>query len=95
MPLSEATVLNFLAPLGTCCAIAFLSSGSFTKAETASAILSFVGVVLIAQPTFLFRTGYNDSISTAKPGSNLAGVGFAIMGAIGGIVSIMALRVIA
>ncbi|KAE9379513.1 hypothetical protein N431DRAFT_500069 [Stipitochalara longipes BDJ] len=94
MPLSEATVLNFLAPLGSCCAVALISSGSFTSVEITSAFLSLTGVILIARPAFLFGTGYSDAISTLKPGSHILGIGFAVMGAVGGVCAYTTIRII-
>lgn len=87
LPLAEATVLNFLAPLGACAAVGFLSSGSFSWAEVISGVISLAGVILIAHSDGL------DSISVrsseAKPSDivvRATGVGFAVLGALGGMV---------
>lgn len=87
MPLSEATVLNFLAPLGTCCMVALMSSGSFTGPDITSATLSIAGVLLVARPPFLFGQEYRDSDSIFESGSHLVGIGSAMVGAVGGVVS--------
>ena len=87
MPLSEATVLNFLAPLGTCCMVALMSSGSFTGPDITSATLSIAGVLLVARPPFLFGQEYSDSEPILESGSHLVGIGFAMVGAVGGVVS--------
>ncbi|RFU29500.1 hypothetical protein B7463_g6829, partial [Scytalidium lignicola] len=89
----EATVLNFLAPMGACCAMAVISSGTFSLVEITSGILSLTGVVLIAQPEFLFGS----QAGVESPGigaTSIVGVGFAIIGAVGGMCSITAIRVI-
>ena len=101
LPLGEATVLNLLAPLGSCCFIALLTLGSFPRTHIIAAVVSLCSVVLIAKPSFLFghqATGCigpsNASVSLAacdaerlRAGRLLTGVMFAILGACGGAVS--------
>ena len=53
LPLSEATVLSFLAPIVACWACSILLHEPFTRNEQMSAMISFLGVVLIARPTSL------------------------------------------
>ena len=53
MNLSDATVITFLAPVVSCYATSILIKEPFTRAEQISAVLSFLGVVLIAHPTSL------------------------------------------
>ncbi|KAH8821794.1 hypothetical protein F5884DRAFT_867961 [Xylogone sp. PMI_703] len=93
LPLSEATILNFLAPLGACCMMTFIASGSFTASEVASAILSLVGVMLITQPSLIFGSGRGNE-STLNSGSHLVGFGFAMMGAMGGMCAYTSIRTI-
>ncbi|GAD95314.1 DUF6 domain protein, putative [Paecilomyces variotii No. 5] len=51
MPLSEATVLTFLAPIVACYACSFLMPNEpFTRKQQLAGIVSLLGVVLIAQP---------------------------------------------
>ncbi|KAJ5587883.1 uncharacterized protein N7459_003648 [Penicillium hispanicum] len=51
LPLSEATVLTFLAPILTCYACSFLIPGeTFSRRQQLAAVVSLVGVVLIARP---------------------------------------------
>ncbi|RFU30265.1 hypothetical protein B7463_g6076, partial [Scytalidium lignicola] len=90
LPLAEATVLHFLAPMGACCSMALISSGSFSPAEIASGILSLAGVVLIAQPEFLF--GSQSSVAESSVGGTTIGVIFALMGAVGGMGTITSIR---
>jgi drug/metabolite transporter (DMT)-like permease len=60
LPLAEATVLTFLAPILSCYVCALLIPGeSFSRQQQLAAFLSLVGVVVIARPATLF----NDSSS--------------------------------
>ncbi|KAK2760887.1 hypothetical protein FQN54_002127 [Arachnomyces sp. PD_36] len=55
LPLSEATVLTFMAPIVACYACSFLMPNEpFTRRQQLAAIVSLFGVVLIARPSFLF-----------------------------------------
>lgn len=55
LPLSEATVLTFMAPIVSCYACSFLMPNEpFTRTQQLAAIVSLAGVVLIARPGFLF-----------------------------------------
>lgn len=53
LPLSDATVITFLAPIVACWACSFLLHEPFGRNESIAAIVSFFGVVLIAQPASL------------------------------------------
>jgi drug/metabolite transporter (DMT)-like permease len=65
LPLAEATVLTFLAPILSCYVCALLIPGeSFSRQQQLAAFLSLVGVVIIARPATLF----NDS-SSSEPTS--------------------------
>jgi drug/metabolite transporter (DMT)-like permease len=51
LPLSEATVITFLAPIMTCYACSLLIPGeTFSRRQQAAGIVSLAGVVLIARP---------------------------------------------
>lgn len=51
LPLSEATVITFLAPIITCYACSFFIPGeTFSRRQQLAAIISLIGVVLIARP---------------------------------------------
>ncbi|KAJ5086331.1 hypothetical protein NUU61_007638 [Penicillium alfredii] len=51
LPLSEATVITFLAPILTCYACSFLIPGeTFSRRQQLAGVVSLVGVVLIARP---------------------------------------------
>ncbi|KAF2759693.1 hypothetical protein EJ05DRAFT_430906, partial [Pseudovirgaria hyperparasitica] len=56
LPLSDATVITFLAPSLACWACSFLINEPFTRMEQIGAYISILGVVLIARPTFLFSS---------------------------------------
>ncbi|KAJ5684754.1 uncharacterized protein N7477_001099 [Penicillium maclennaniae] len=58
LPLSEATVITFLAPIITCYACSLLIPGeTFSRRQQAAGIVSLIGVVLIARP---FRNRKDD-----------------------------------
>lgn len=55
MPLSEATVLTFLAPIVACYACSFLMPNEeFSRKQQLAGIISLLGVVLIARPFSMF-----------------------------------------
>ena len=54
LPLADATVIHYTNPVFTALFAAFFLDESLGKNELAGALLSMVGVVLIAQPGFLF-----------------------------------------
>ncbi|KAI9376831.1 hypothetical protein BJX61DRAFT_488459 [Aspergillus egyptiacus] len=58
LPLSEATVLTFLAPILSCyaCSI-FLPGEIFTRKQQVAGVVSLIGVVLIARPFAFLRSG--------------------------------------
>lgn len=72
MPLSEATVLTFLAPIVTCYACSFLMPNEpFTRKQQLAALVSLLGVVLIARPFSAFK-GDGSPFSDAVPYNNTA-----------------------
>ncbi|ERF74639.1 hypothetical protein EPUS_00769 [Endocarpon pusillum Z07020] len=57
LPLAEATVLTFLAPILTCYACSLLIKGeTFSRQQQIAGFLSLVGVVFIARPGSLFMS---------------------------------------
>ncbi|KAL8689770.1 MAG: hypothetical protein Q9224_004566 [Gallowayella concinna] len=54
LPLAEATVITFLAPIVACWACSILIHEPFTRAEQIAGLVSLVGVILIARPTSFF-----------------------------------------
>ncbi|KAL3459915.1 hypothetical protein BJX64DRAFT_194452 [Aspergillus heterothallicus] len=73
LPLSEATVLTFLAPILSCyaCSI-FLPGEIFTRKQQLAGFVSLIGVVLIARPFAFLQSGGSDADSVEaardKPG---------------------------
>jgi len=53
LPLSDATVITFLAPIVACWACSILIHELFTRSEQFAGLVSLLGVVLIARPTSL------------------------------------------
>lgn len=71
LPLSEATVITFLAPIMTCYACSFFIPGeTFSRRQQLAALVSLIGVVLIARP---FRSRGSNGGSNS-PGSDESGV---------------------
>lgn len=65
LPLSEATVITFLAPIMTCYACSLLIPGeTFSRRQQLAAIVSLGGVILIARP-FTPREPHAQSTPTA------------------------------
>lgn len=65
LPLADATVLTFITPSLVCWVCAKLLKEPFTRLEQLGALISFVGVTLIARPTTFFH--HSDPISHARP----------------------------
>jgi drug/metabolite transporter (DMT)-like permease len=88
LPLSEATVITFLAPILTCYACSLLIPGeTFSRRQQAAGIVSLVGVVLIARP---FRDRKGEDEGTGSYHHVLATVVafFGVLGAAGAYTSI-------
>lgn len=75
LPLADATVITFLAPSLACWACSILIKEPFTRTEQMAAMISLLGVVLIARPTSLFS--FSGSVPPASgdgdmvPGGNV------------------------
>lgn len=69
LPISEATVITFLAPTVACWACSILIKEPFTRMEQIAAGVSLSGVVMIARPTSLFQ-GHTDSAPIANGGAD-------------------------
>jgi drug/metabolite transporter (DMT)-like permease len=91
LALSDATVLQFLAPILTGYFGKIFLNEVFLKTELYAGIISFIGVVLIAHPQSLFG---GTSISGATPLQRLSAVGSSIMGAIGAAAAYITIRAI-
>ncbi|KAL3480110.1 hypothetical protein BJX99DRAFT_221282 [Aspergillus californicus] len=74
LPLSEATVLTFLAPILCCYACSvFLPGEMFTRKQQFAGFVSLTGVVLIARPFAFLQSGSGDDseligVEGGKPG---------------------------
>ena len=90
MPLGEATVIVFTAPLFTCIFGSLFLGEPFGPIEIFAAVLSFAGVILVARPKFIFGIihMYDDCgqevpaehVESKLPRSVLIGIG--ILGAV-------------
>ncbi|KAL8659436.1 MAG: hypothetical protein Q9202_007116 [Teloschistes flavicans] len=61
LPLGEATVITFLAPIVACWACSILMHQPFTRKEQVAGFVSLLGVVLIARPTSFFSVHTGDT----------------------------------
>ena len=70
LPLADATVITFLAPIVACWACSVLIHEPFTRSEQVAGIVSFLGVILIARPTsFLSRGSHSTTSGSGSPDS--------------------------
>ncbi|KAL4975455.1 hypothetical protein BDW66DRAFT_151918 [Aspergillus desertorum] len=93
LPLSEATVLTFLAPILSCyaCSI-FLPGEVFTHKQQLAGFVSLIGVVLIARPFAFLQPapGNNaDSIGAGSENSGDADQGHRVMAVIMGMMGVL------
>ncbi|KAL4914222.1 hypothetical protein BDW62DRAFT_190897 [Aspergillus aurantiobrunneus] len=67
LPLSEATVLTFLAPILSCyaCSI-FLPGESFNRKQQLAGFVSLIGVILIARPFPFFQSGAGNNANSIE-----------------------------
>ncbi|KZT65695.1 DUF6-domain-containing protein [Daedalea quercina L-15889] len=98
LSVSDATVLQFLAPMCTGIVGALVLKEHFTRSQAFASLFSLAGVVLIARPSFLFghNTGGSDTAldppvvldgrsdyAEVTPAQRLSAVGFAMFGVVG------------
>jgi len=68
LSLSDSIVLTFLSPLSTAIAGSLVLNERFKKGEALAAIISLLGVVLIARPPFIFGSGGHSKVSAVEHG---------------------------
>ncbi|KAL8775674.1 MAG: hypothetical protein Q9209_000170 [Squamulea sp. 1 TL-2023] len=61
LPLAEATVITFLAPIVACWACSVLIHELFTGVEQIAGLVSLLGVILIARPTSFFSLNVGET----------------------------------
>ncbi|VDC01248.1 unnamed protein product [Peniophora sp. CBMAI 1063] len=90
LSLSDATAITFLTPIFTGIASAIFLKEPLSKKELLAGLFSFVGVLLIARPEFLFGPAAHadpatddSSSSRATPQERLIAVGVALIGVVG------------
>ncbi|EPS96323.1 hypothetical protein FOMPIDRAFT_1151005 [Fomitopsis schrenkii] len=109
LSVSDATVLQFLAPMCTGIVGALVLKEHFTRSQAFASLFSLVGVVLIARPSFLFGhassrpdmaidppvvlDGRSD-YAEVTPAQRLSAVGFAMFGVVGATGAYTTLRAI-
>ncbi|KZT03028.1 integral membrane protein DUF6 [Laetiporus sulphureus 93-53] len=97
LSLSDATVLQFLAPMCTAIVGAIVLKEEFKRSQALASLCSLVGVVLIARPTFLFGGKSSPTAPDSHPVLDGRGVVtllipmFGVLGATGAYTSIRAM----
>ncbi|KIM31357.1 hypothetical protein M408DRAFT_258013 [Serendipita vermifera MAFF 305830] len=104
LSLSDAIVITFLVPTTTAIAGYLLLNESLSRREIVAGALSFVGVVLIARPEFLFGDHSNNTMPTdghevpvgekGTPTQRLVAVGVALLGVVGATGALTSIRAI-
>lgn len=67
LPIAEAVVITFVAPIISCWAYSIFFHAPFGLLDQVAGLISFAGVVLIAQPSFLFGIGNNSPTEAQGP----------------------------
>lgn len=67
LPIAEAVVITFVAPIISCWAYSILFHEPFGLLDQIAGLISFAGVVLIAQPSWLFGTESASNSDTQRP----------------------------
>ncbi|KAH0563063.1 hypothetical protein GP486_002369 [Trichoglossum hirsutum] len=70
LPIAEATVITFLAPIVACFVCSFVINEPFTRAEQIAGLISLCGVVLIARPATLFSRDDSDISPVGSGGAD-------------------------
>ncbi|TFK87116.1 drug/metabolite transporter [Polyporus arcularius HHB13444] len=90
LSLSDATVLSFLTPMATAITGAMLLKEDLTIKQVLASVFSFVGVVLIARPEFLFGSDAHgvsvsddSAVRVVTAAQRLGAVGVALLGVVG------------
>ena len=66
LPVAEATVITFLAPILACWACSFLIHEPFTRKEQVAGLVSLLGVILIARPVSFFSSPDSSSAESTR-----------------------------
>jgi len=105
LPLPDAIVITFLVPtmMSFVCSIVPSLKEPFTIQEKAGGLISLIGVILIARPTFIFHSGtaHNTLVSIApvkppyvSPSQRTLAVALALVGVLGASGAYSTIRVI-
>ncbi|CCA69903.1 related to Integral membrane protein [Serendipita indica DSM 11827] len=94
LSLSDAIVITFLGPTTTAIAGYLILGEALSRREIVAGALSFMGVILIARPPFLF--GQSDQVGGEKgtPAQRLIAVGVALLGVLGGTGAFISIRAV-
>ncbi|MCJ1315132.1 hypothetical protein MMC15_000448 [Xylographa vitiligo] len=68
LPIAEATVITFIAPIISCAICSVLLKEPFTRVEQIAGVVSLAGVVMIAQPTSFFPSHSSTAAVVAPNG---------------------------
>lgn len=87
LTLSQATALNFLAPMGALILSKYMDHGTFSFIDRAGAVAALAGVVMVVQPEDLFKSA-ETSLMGPKTDTytRWKGLGCGVIGILGTIV---------
>ncbi|RDW57442.1 hypothetical protein BP6252_13780 [Coleophoma cylindrospora] len=101
LPLAEATVFRFLAPIVTAWACSVFLTEKFTRQEMLAGLAAFLGVVIIAHPAGIFGkvednidTGKGDDVDNVTSAQRLFAIAISILGVVGSSGAYTTIRVI-
>ncbi|MCJ1475328.1 hypothetical protein MMC13_003990 [Lambiella insularis] len=69
LPIAEATVIGFLAPIISCWVCSLLVHEPFTRKEQIAGIISLLGVIMISQPASFFGTHASTALVPSLDGT--------------------------
>ncbi|KAH9475214.1 putative transport protein [Psilocybe cubensis] len=93
LSLSDATVLTFLSPTTTTVAGAIFLKEKFIIRQAVAGLVSLVGVVLIARPTFIFGdSAHSHEPNGTTPSERLLAVGVSLVGVLGATLAYISIR---
>ncbi|KAF3768728.1 hypothetical protein M406DRAFT_251067 [Cryphonectria parasitica EP155] len=93
LTLSQATALNFLAPMGAMIISKYMDHGTFTFIDRAGAAIALAGVVMVVQPDNFFKPGETLSLGP-KPDAfaKWKGLACGLIGVMGTITALTTMR---
>lgn len=87
LTLSQATALNFLAPMGAMILSKYMDQSNFTIIDRAGAAVALAGVIMVVQPDDVFKPGETLPLGpSADTYAKVKGVACGLVGVLGTVV---------